>query len=102
MMQAIFKQVYQELLRGGIKIKDITERLTMYCNSTGFTLRKNFPNKEFLLPLFSRIWTKRGDLQINLRIQSKYGKIRTNKTPYLDTCSAIFIDNYKKQLMKTN
>ena len=40
----------------------------MYCNSTGFTLRENFPNKEFLLPLFSRIWTKHGDLQINLRI----------------------------------
>ena len=39
--------------------------------------------------VFSCIWTKYGDLRINLRIESKHGKIRTRKTPYLDSFDAV-------------
>ena len=49
------------------------------------TLREKFPNAKFFRFVFSHIWTEYGDLRstaiygLNLRIQSKYGKIRTRK-----------------------
>ena len=50
------------------------------------TLREKCPNTEFFWSVFSRIWT---EYEVNPRIESKYRKIRTRKTPYLDTFCAV-------------
>ena len=65
------------------------------------TLREKCPNNKFFWFVFSRIWTEYGEIRsissnterhgVSLRIQSKGGKIRTRKTPYLDTFHAVTI-----------
>ena len=64
------------------------------------SLRKKCPYSEFFWSVFPRIWTKYGDLlrftkygDVNLRIQFKCGKIRTRKTPNMDTFYAMLILN---------
>ena len=49
------------------------------CNIAIFTLREKRPDVDFFWSAFFRIWTEYGDLR------SKYWKIWTRKTPYLDT-----------------
>ena len=49
------------------------------CNIAIFTLREKRPDVDFFWSSFFRIWTEYGDLR------SKYWKIWTRKTPYLDT-----------------
>ena len=55
------------------------------CNIAIFTLREKRPNADFFWSAFFRIWTGYGDLR------SKYWKIRTRKTPYLDTFEAVLL-----------
>ena len=49
-------------------------------------LLEKCPNTEFSLVCISRI---RAEYGVSLRIQSEYRKIRTRKTPYLDTFNAV-------------
>ena len=57
------------------------------------TLRENCPNTGLFWPVFSRIWTKYGEIwsifSVSLRIKSEWGKMWTRKTPYLDTFHAV-------------
>ena len=55
-------------------------------------LREKCPNTEFFLDhifLYSD-WNAK-IYRVNLRIQSKYRKIRTEKTPYLDTFHVVVV-----------
>ena len=59
-------------------------------------LREKFPYWEFCWSVFSRIRTEYGEI---LRIQSKCGKIKTRKTPNMDTFHAVsssFIESTKR------
>ena len=49
-------------------------------------LREKYPYSEFFWSLFSRIQTEYEEI---LRIQSKYGKIQTRKSPNTDTFLAV-------------
>ena len=49
-------------------------------------LREKYPYSEFFWSLFSRIRTEYGEI---LRIQSKYWKIQTRKTPNTNTFLAV-------------
>ena len=51
------------------------------------SLREKCPNTELFWSIFSCTGTEYGE---NLRIQSKYRKIRTRKTPHLDTFLVVF------------
>ena len=50
---------------------------------------KSVQIRSFFWSVFSRIWTEYVEYFVNLGIQSKYGKIRTRKTPYLDIFLAV-------------
>ena len=53
------------------------------------SLRKKCPNTYFSGPYFPAFGLNTEICKVNLRIQSKYGKIRTRKTPYFDTFYAV-------------
>ena len=54
------------------------------------TLDKKFPKDEvFYGPYFPVFGVNTNIYSVNLRIQSKYGKIRTKKTLYFDTFHAV-------------
>ena len=87
-----------------MKLKYVT--CSLFSNTHEIVLSEKRPNTELFWSLFSHIWTEYGDLRsksyeeiysVQLRekrfterfIQSKCGKIRPRKTPYLDTFSAV-------------
>ena len=51
-----------------------------------FILSENCPNSELFWTAFPRIWTEYG---VNLHIKSACGKIRTRKTPNIDSFHAV-------------
>ena len=54
-----------------------------------YQLRKKCSYSKFFWSVFSHIWTKYREYFISLRIQSKCGKIRTGKTPNMNTFYAV-------------
>ena len=59
------------------------------------SLRRNCPYLELFWSTFFHIWTEYGD-SVSLRIQSECWKMRTRKTPNIDTFHAVAVLFIKK------
>ena len=53
------------------------------------TLRKKYPNINFSGPYFPVFGLNMEVSEVNLRIRSKYGKIKTRETPFFDNLYAV-------------
>ena len=64
----------------------------MFSIQNNFTLREKCPNMEFFLVCIFLYWDWIWTDTLSFHIQSEYRKIRTRKTPYLDTFHAAFVN----------
>ena len=73
-----------------------------YQRSTGYYCSKKVHIRSFSVPYFLGLGLNREIYSINLRIQSKWGKIRTRKTPNTDTFSAVIsiTDKHKNDILR--